>query len=46
MIDGESEKSEVSDPSASKQPAQGSFLKLLPPQLEASRGTRSLPPRS
>ncbi|RDX94041.1 Serine/threonine-protein kinase CBK1 [Mucuna pruriens] len=36
---------EVSDTSANNQPAQGSFLKLLPPQLEVSHSDKNLPPR-
>jgi len=49
MIDCESETSEGSDTdtSANDQPAQGSFLKLLPPQLEVSpHRNKNLPPRS
>ncbi|KAH1136608.1 hypothetical protein GYH30_026884 [Glycine max] len=38
---------EASDTSANDQPAQGSFLKLLPPQLEVSpHRDKNLPPRS
>jgi len=43
MIDCDSEtpEQELSDTSS-----QGSFLKLLPPQLEISRRDKNLPPRS
>ena len=47
LFDSDSETSEVSsDMSASDQPAQGSFLKLLPPKIDASNSVRDLPPRS
>ncbi|KAG5150611.1 hypothetical protein JHK84_027083 [Glycine max] len=47
LFDCESETPEASDTSANDQPAQGSFLKLLPPQLEVSpHRDKNLPPRS
>ena len=49
VTDSESEISEipeVSDTSATDESAQGSFLKLLPPQLEVSNSDKSVPPKS
>ncbi|XVF32370.1 hypothetical protein REPUB_Repub17cG0076200 [Reevesia pubescens] len=36
LFDGESESSDISDSTSNDQPVQGSFLNLLPPQLEAT----------
>ncbi|PON62656.1 Rho-associated protein kinase [Parasponia andersonii] len=41
LFDGDSESSETSDTSPSNQPMQGSFLNLLPPQLEVSEEHKS-----
>ncbi|KAK7267414.1 hypothetical protein RIF29_20088 [Crotalaria pallida] len=40
------EEPEVTNASPNNQSAQGSFLKLLPPQLEVSHSGRTLPPKS
>ncbi|KAK7277560.1 hypothetical protein RJT34_22575 [Clitoria ternatea] len=40
------EELEASDMSANEEPAQGSFLKLLPPQLELSHSGKNLPSKS
>ncbi|GAU43823.1 hypothetical protein TSUD_399150 [Trifolium subterraneum] len=46
LFDSDSEVCEVSDTSASDQPAQGSFLNLLPPKLEPSHSERNLTHKS